>query len=70
MFFPKESSWSTGLGLGGSGTLNLMMHLRGHRRDFDNWAHITGDPSWSWEGVLPYFKSYENYEVPGDNGEF
>lgn len=44
-----------------------MIHLRGHKKDFDNWANITGDPSWSWEGVLPYFKSYENYEVPGDN---
>ncbi|ODN03624.1 Oxygen-dependent choline dehydrogenase [Orchesella cincta] len=63
----QRSSWSTGLGLGGTGNLNLMIHLRGHRRDFDNWANITGDPSWSWEGVLPYFKSYEDYEIPGDN---
>ncbi|CAL8094294.1 unnamed protein product [Orchesella dallaii] len=61
------SSWSTGLGLGRTGTLNLMIHLRGHRRDFDNWARLTGDPSWSWEGVLPYFKNYEDYEIPGDN---
>ncbi|CAL8094306.1 unnamed protein product [Orchesella dallaii] len=63
----KQSSWSVGLGLGGSGTHNLMIHLRGHKKDFDNWGNITGDPSWSWEGVLPYFKSYEDYEIPGDN---
>lgn len=45
-----------------------MIHLRGHKKDFDNWANVTGDPSWSWEGVLPYFKSYEDYEIPGDPG--
>jgi len=30
-------------------------------------AKITGDPSWSWDGVLPYFKSYEDYEDGGDS---
>ncbi|CAL8094312.1 unnamed protein product [Orchesella dallaii] len=63
----QQSSWSTGLGLGGTGNLNLMIHLRGHKKDFDYWANITGDPEWSWEGVLPHFKSYEDYEVLGDN---
>lgn len=63
-----ESSWSAGKVLGGSGTLNAMIHLRGHHRDYDNWANLTGDASWSWEGVLPFFKSYEDYEVPGDGG--
>lgn len=63
-----ESSWSAGKVLGGSGTLNGMIHLRGHHRDYDNWANLTGDASWSWEGVLPFFKSYEDYEVPGDGG--
>lgn len=46
-----------------------MIHLRGHKKDFDNWGKITGDPQWSWEGVLPFFKSYEDYEIPGDNGD-
>lgn len=27
---------------------------------------ILGDPNWSWDGVLPYFKSYEDYEEGGD----
>ncbi|ODM90311.1 Glucose dehydrogenase [FAD, quinone] [Orchesella cincta] len=62
----QQSSWSAGRGLGGTGTLNLMIYLRGHKKDFDNWGRITGDPSWSWEGVLPYFKSYEDYEEDGD----
>ncbi|CAL8128032.1 unnamed protein product [Orchesella dallaii] len=62
----QQSSWSAGRGLGGTGTLNLMIHLRGHKNDFDNWARITGDPSWSWKGVLPYFESYEDYKESGD----
>ncbi|ODN03621.1 Pyridoxine 4-oxidase [Orchesella cincta] len=48
------------------GNINLMIHLRGHKHDFDNWANLTGDPEWSWEGVLPYFKSYEDYQDLGD----
>ena len=46
-------------GLGGTGSLNLMLHLRGNQRDFDNWAKITGDSSWSYEAVVPHFKSHE-----------
>ncbi|CAL8094303.1 unnamed protein product [Orchesella dallaii] len=63
----QETSLSAGLSLGGSGTLNILIHLRGHTMDFNTWAEITGDSSWSWDGVLPYFKSYEDYEIPGDN---
>ncbi|XP_021953171.2 glucose dehydrogenase [FAD, quinone] [Folsomia candida] len=62
----QQSSWSAGRGLGGTGNLNYMIHLRGHTQDFDNWARITGDPSWSWAGVLPYYKSIEDYDEGGD----
>ncbi|ODN03622.1 Glucose dehydrogenase [FAD, quinone] [Orchesella cincta] len=62
----NQSSWTAGLGLGGSGNINLAIHLRGHKRDFDNWANITGDPSWSHEGVVPFFKAHEDYRGPGD----
>jgi len=34
--------------------------------DFENWGRILGDPSWGWDGVLPFFKSYEDYEENGD----
>lgn len=46
-----------------------MIHLRGHKKDFDLWGNITNDPGWSWKGVLPYFKNYENYENLGDDGK-
>ncbi|KOB75991.1 putative ecdysone oxidase [Operophtera brumata] len=46
--------------LGGSSSLNFMAYTRGNYHDYDNWAAVTEDPSWSWEKVLPYFKKSEN----------
>src|SRR5437879_1660960 len=41
--------------IGGTSQLNLMMHIRGHPSDFDNWAY-NGCPGWSYQDVLPYFQ--------------
>jgi choline dehydrogenase len=55
-----------GKGLGGSHSINAMAFMRGHRTDFDSWAYA-GNPGWSYEHVLPYFKRIE--DVPhGDPG--
>ncbi len=48
-----------GRGLGGSHSINAMAFLRGHRSDFDAWAYA-GNPGWSYEQVLPYFKRMED----------
>ncbi|CAH0591703.1 unnamed protein product [Chrysodeixis includens] len=42
--------------LGGSSSLDYMVYSRGHPTDYDNWAKIVKDQTWSWENVLPYFK--------------
>ncbi|XP_035714022.1 glucose dehydrogenase [FAD, quinone] [Folsomia candida] len=47
--------------LGGSSSLNFMVYMRGNPNDFNNWAKLTGDASWSYANVLPYFKKSENY---------
>ncbi|CAL8131654.1 unnamed protein product [Orchesella dallaii] len=72
----QQSSWSAGRGLGGTSNLNFMTHLRGHPMDYDNWKEITGDDSWSYAGVLPYFKRTETFsgtsndpEARGHDGE-
>ena len=51
--------------LGGGSTLNGRIFVRGHRRDYDNWAHL-GNEGWSYNEVLPFFKKSENYvdELP------
>jgi len=48
-----------GRGLGGSHAINAMAFLRGHRTDFDSWAYA-GNPGWSYDQVLPYFRRIED----------
>jgi choline dehydrogenase len=47
--------------IGGSGSINAMIYLRGHRADFDEWA-ANGCTGWSYDEVLPYFKRSEDNE--------
>jgi choline dehydrogenase len=47
--------------IGGSSQLYLMMHIRGHPSDYDNWAY-NGCPGWSHRDVLPYFQKLEDQE--------
>ena len=50
--------------LGGSSSINAMLYVRGNRWDYDNWASL-GNPGWSYDEVLPYFKRAENNETHG-----
>lgn len=45
--------------LGGSGRINAMAHLRGHRADYDGWA-ANGATGWAYEDLLPYFMRSEH----------
>ncbi|MEU2828846.1 GMC oxidoreductase [Streptomyces lavendulae] len=40
---------------GGSSNLYLMMHVRGHPSDYDNWAY-QGAAGWAYDDVRPYFE--------------
>jgi len=44
--------------LGGSSSINSMVYLRGHPRDFDRWA-ADGMPEWDYAHCLPYFRRAE-----------
>lgn len=44
--------------LGGSTSINGLVYNRGQAADFDHWAAL-GNTGWSYEEVLPYFKSME-----------
>lgn len=45
--------------LGGSSSINGMVYVRGHARDFDHWAD-EGAAGWGHADVLPYFKRLEH----------
>ncbi|RWM88730.1 MAG: choline dehydrogenase [Mesorhizobium sp.] len=51
--------------LGGSGSLNGMVYVRGNPRDFDRWAE-DGLTNWSYAHCLPYFKKLEKYDRGAD----
>jgi choline dehydrogenase len=44
--------------IGGSSSINRMIYVRGHARDFDRGAE-SGAQGWSYADVLPYFKRME-----------
>ncbi len=46
--------------LGGSSSINGMVFVRGHARDFDHWAE-SGATGWSGADVLPYFMRMETW---------
>jgi choline dehydrogenase-like flavoprotein len=44
--------------LGGTSSMNGMVHIRGNRLDYDEWQQ----PGWSYDELLPYFKRSEDDE--------
>ncbi|MFZ6692396.1 GMC family oxidoreductase [Undibacterium sp. SXout20W] len=47
--------------LGGCSSINGMIYMRGQARDYNEWASLTGDDSWRWDQVLPWFKKSEDH---------
>ena len=47
--------------LGGCSSINGMIYMRGQARDYDGWAQLVGDASWTWEQSLPYFQLHEDH---------
>ena len=61
--------------LGGCSSINGMIYMRGQQRDYQRWAELSGDATWGWDGVLPYFKRHEDHwrgedEWHGAGGEW
>ncbi len=54
--------------IGGSSSINGMVYVRGHARDYDHWAE-SGAQGWSGADVMPYFKRQENWHPSGHGGD-
>jgi len=57
--------WPRGKGWGGSSSINGMIYIRGHARDYDQWRQM-GLGGWGYADVLPYFKRSESLQGGGD----
>ncbi|XP_031330253.1 glucose dehydrogenase [FAD, quinone]-like [Photinus pyralis] len=55
--------------LGGSTVINYMMYIRGNKADYNRWANL-GNPGWSYEEVLPYFRKLEDSKVKVADEEY
>jgi choline dehydrogenase len=51
--------------LGGSSSINGMVYVRGHARDFDEWQQ-KGAQNWDYAHCLPYFKKAETWAFDGN----
>ncbi|MBQ0730960.1 MAG: choline dehydrogenase [Oleispira antarctica] len=54
--------------LGGSSSINGMVYVRGHAKDFDEWAE-KGATDWDYAHCLPYFKKSESWALAAENPE-
>ena len=74
----RTQRYPRGRVLGGCSSINGMIYMRGQARDYDAWAALTGDDSWSWHNALADFKAHENHyrldqgadPITGDNSRF
>ncbi|MBR0665323.1 choline dehydrogenase [Roseomonas hellenica] len=63
----RRIHWPRGKVLGGSGSVNGLVFLRGSPRDFDRWAQA-GARGWGWDEVEPVFRALETWEGPPSEG--
>jgi choline dehydrogenase len=63
----RSIHYARGRVLGGCSSINAMIYMRGQREDWDHWASL-GNRGWSWDDVLPIFRSLEDYERGATDG--
>ncbi|KAF9691236.1 hypothetical protein EKO04_010847 [Ascochyta lentis] len=66
----RSISFERGHVLGGSSTVNYMAYNRASNNVYDRWANITGDVSWSWSALKPYYLKNSRLVAPADGRDY
>jgi hypothetical protein len=48
---------------------DYLIYNRGSKDDWDNYANITQDPTWSWSSVKQYMSKVEKMVPPNDGSD-
>ncbi|CAH2106822.1 unnamed protein product [Euphydryas editha] len=76
-----KSFWPRGKMLGGTGSINGLLHMKGSPGDYQNW-HLKDGDGWDWQSIKKYFMKSEKMVDPlilndpllrsnhGNEGEF
>ncbi|KIJ36597.1 GMC oxidoreductase [Sphaerobolus stellatus SS14] len=59
--------YSRGRLLGGSSSVNFMTYTRGSDDDYNRWAKLIEDPTWSWKNLEPYYLKSSRLVPPADH---
>lgn len=62
----NRDHWPRGKILGGSGSINAMVWIRGHQSDYEDWGAIAG-PGWGPEPVRRAYRAIEDNEAGADD---
>jgi choline dehydrogenase-like flavoprotein len=62
----KVFQYRQGHVLGGGSSTNSMIYVRGSSQDYDRFARLTNEPSWSWTSLFPYFLKSETFVASAD----
>ena len=62
----RRAALPMGKVLGGGSSINGLVWARGHQRDFDHWADVSGDAGWNYRSVLQYYRRIEDWDGPDD----
>lgn len=60
---------SRGKGLGGSTAINFCVYTRGPKADYDHWAEVVEDDSWSWQYSVERFKKVHIFRDRGQRAD-
>jgi choline dehydrogenase len=61
----NPETWMAGKVMGGGGSINSCVFVRGNRADYDGWAK-EGCGGWEYDSVLPAFRRMETWEGGAD----